>query len=544
MSLVALISVVGLAWIALHALARYLNRPTNSQDPFHAFPARRLGPFRTTWFLGLSSSNTDVTLKHVTLRVSTTAWNEPHDKLAALFLRRSNRRMVGAVKRFYDVGTAVGVLGMGVGLLGLVWITGASYWREFTGYSVSDEQVGPFQRRDLDGLDVRQEGTRRLGEPTLTPIIPGVTVPLSDLPIIIVSVFLSQAMHEFGHAVAAALEAIPMMSSGATLMLVIPAAFVALSTASMSSLEKQGQARIIAAGPFHNIVFWVVLVVSRLSGLDDLMTSVWYKDISAVGRSVMSVEAESPLYEHLIPGTTLVAKLDDTSLNTSADLWSKFLHSKPSRISKGWCLNPETIGNEDLCCPVHVESTQSCILSAGDESRLGCVDPIPLLTRLPPMRCESVADCPDGDVCGNLINKRELLRITVRDGNQGSDKVLLWSGPRIEVWEQIQISKWLPRWPFISLNFLNAIQIFRSYMEMTALSLFFFNLLPIWHLDGTQLLKCLLHRRQALQTSTLDPETLREQHGTSWRGQIPIAFSTFIAVIAVAYLALQIYRLI
>lgn len=35
--------------------------------------------------------------------------------------------------------------------------------------------------------------------------IPGVTVPLSDLPFIVVSVFASQLFHEFGHAMAAAL---------------------------------------------------------------------------------------------------------------------------------------------------------------------------------------------------------------------------------------------------------------------------------------------------------------------------------------------------
>ena len=81
-------------------------------------------------------------------------------------------------------------------------------------------------------------------------------------------------------------------------------------------------------------------------------------------------------------------------------------------------------------------------------------------------------------------------------------------------------------------------------MEMTALSLFFFNLLPIWQLDGTQLLKCLLHGRQALQTRTLDTENLQERRGTSWRERIPKAVSTFIIVVAVAYLALQIYRLI
>ena len=40
---------------------------------------------------------------------------------------------------------------------------------------------------------------------TLDGQIPGYTVPISHLPIIILAVFLSQAIHEFGHALAAAL---------------------------------------------------------------------------------------------------------------------------------------------------------------------------------------------------------------------------------------------------------------------------------------------------------------------------------------------------
>jgi S2P endopeptidase len=47
--------------------------------------------------------------------------------------------------------------------------------------------------------------------------------------------------------------------------------------------------RIIAAGPFHNVVFWSLLIGAGWTGIGRIWSVVGYRDISAFGRVVVGV---------------------------------------------------------------------------------------------------------------------------------------------------------------------------------------------------------------------------------------------------------------
>lgn len=73
----------------------------------------------------------------------------------------------------------------------------------------------------------------------------------------------------------------------------MPSAFVTFPTAAMEVLPPHARARIISAGPFHNLVFWVLLMLVQSSGIGGVLWSIGYKDISQIGRVVVGVDTVS-----------------------------------------------------------------------------------------------------------------------------------------------------------------------------------------------------------------------------------------------------------
>ncbi|KAF9491075.1 hypothetical protein BDN71DRAFT_105404 [Pleurotus eryngii] len=332
------------------------------------------------------------------------------------------------------------------------------------------------------------------------PIVPGVTTPLSHLPIIIVCLLLGQTIHELGHAVAAAVENIPLLHAGLSLS----SAFVALPPfAPCCSLP--AQLRIIAAGPFHNLVTFLLL--ATLPSLAPLLPST---DLSPHGALVLSVDALSVLRPYLPPGT-IITHLDDYPLFHAShpDPWLTYLLApQPAPLSpfdsppdslphQGWCLpSPQFINAPSSCCDrspnPHSPPDPSSHLACFDAlhplthpSR--CIDPIPILSHppLPPYpnlpsssqspykRCSSPRDCSDPQdpadtdgeayACVRPRPAEHLLRITVlasltststQQENTMRLQTLLWTGPRREIYDQVHTTQRLP-FPFPTSLFLH-----------------------------------------------------------------------------------------
>lgn len=126
--------------------------------------------------------------------------------------------------------------------------------------------------------------------------MPGVTVPLSHVPLIVVCLFCSQILHELGHAVAAALHGLAIQAAGVSLVVCFPTAFVAFLPHTLPPLT---HARVSAAGPFHNLLSWL-LVASLFWSLD------WaaYRHTNSLGRVITHVQPVC--LDHLLPHPWLI----------------------------------------------------------------------------------------------------------------------------------------------------------------------------------------------------------------------------------------------
>ena len=86
-----------------------------------------------------------------------------------------------------------------------------------------------------------------------------------------------------------------MTAAGASFIVCIPAAFVAFSTSGTNILKREARARIIAAGPFHNLAFWCLLVILLRLGITNAFILIsGYKDVSAVGKVIVDVKPVCP----------------------------------------------------------------------------------------------------------------------------------------------------------------------------------------------------------------------------------------------------------
>jgi S2P endopeptidase len=93
-------------------------------------------------------------------------------------------------------------------------------------------------------------------------------------------------------------DSIPLISVGASLFVFLPTTFVKLSSVALNSLLPAGRIRVIAAGSFHNLLLWSLLIVLCKSGIGTLLWSIPYRNISSLGRVVTNVEPVSWIIDY------------------------------------------------------------------------------------------------------------------------------------------------------------------------------------------------------------------------------------------------------
>lgn len=82
-----------------------------------------------------------------------------------------------------------------------------------------------------------------------------------------------------------------MVDVGASFTICIPTAFVTFSAARLKTLVPQARSRIIAGGPFHNLVLWFFLaMVTRLDLINLASFVSGYRHVSDIGQVVTSVD--------------------------------------------------------------------------------------------------------------------------------------------------------------------------------------------------------------------------------------------------------------
>lgn len=91
-------------------------------------------------------------------------------------------------------------------------------------------------------------------------------------------------------------DSVPLLHAGASVFVFMPSAFVTFPSTALEGLAPLRRLRIIAAGPFHNLVFWCLIMLAGQIGLGTVLVSITgYKDVSAFGRVVVQVDNVSSL---------------------------------------------------------------------------------------------------------------------------------------------------------------------------------------------------------------------------------------------------------
>ncbi|KAG7095133.1 hypothetical protein E1B28_005914 [Marasmius oreades] len=416
-------------------------------------------------------------------------------------------------------------MGMLCAVCALAWLSGVLLWDLVQISSRVTERSSSLSVQKRDDMELsRGTMTTPASKVFIIPIIPGLTVPFVHLPVILLAVFLCQIFHEFGHVISAALESVSLFS--------------------IENLSPRRKGRIIAGGPCHNIVMWLLLLgVGRTSVWLEKSTSIGstflgllYEDISHIGRAVVDIEEGSPLKDFLLVGS-IVTHLDDVPLavvQSRDDIWSTYLSEKgPDEFRllnmSGWCV-PRTAFQGAACCygtrgllnpALSCFKHKKILLDDRTDWNKGCLDPIDILAHSPPRtRCIIDEECsgprnhhdsdPDAICVGPDEETTSFTRLTIRrhHGDAGVE-TLVWNGPKIEIWEQVKVSRWASRFWFVPMRTLFLAGSCFDYLVAASLSLFFFNLLPVPLLDGGQLLKALLNNLPELHAGDFDIESMR-----------------------------------
>ncbi|EKM53148.1 uncharacterized protein PHACADRAFT_210853 [Phanerochaete carnosa HHB-10118-sp] len=302
-------------------------------------------------------------------------------------------------------------------------------------------------------------------------------------------------------------QPLPLLAVGASLVVLLPSAHVALPSAGLAGLAPSARLRVISAGAFHNLVLWLALTSVSWLGFGTLVWScLGYRDVSAYGRVVVAVEESSPVQVALPVGAVIV-QIDDVLLASTKpphDIWSLYAsegHKSLGADDLGWCMNSAWfLSQPEGCCDTN-ETTpnSSCFTADAVQSRPSvprqkCA---PTLEVLRPdlevaRRCAAAADCAEGNECVRLREDQHIMRVDFAPpGHDGGHQTMVWSGPPEEFFEDVVTSAYMPQYSFLPLWLPALFSTTFSYISTLTMSLYLFNLLPLPYLDGSQLLDAL-----------------------------------------------------
>lgn len=106
-------------------------------------------------------------------------------------------------------------------------------------------------------------------------------------------------------------ESVSILSVGLSFFVAFPSAYVVLPSAYVKALKPTVRLRIIAAGPFHNLMFWILLVAGSWIGAGRVSWNLFgYENVTGLGRVVVGLDSVSLLYIFLAVYMNLMEFLD------------------------------------------------------------------------------------------------------------------------------------------------------------------------------------------------------------------------------------------
>ena len=156
-------------------------------------------------------------------------------------------------------------------------------------------------------------------QPVLAPVLPGISIP--GLPTLsfwhwIIAIFIVAVIHEFSHGIYARLYNLNIKSSGFAFLGPILAAFVEPDEKALSKKNKKQQLSILAAGPFSNIVFAIIILLFFNFIFLPLQNNLFVSD----GITLVNVEKNSPAELAQLKPSLIIKEIDNEKIIDSKQL--------------------------------------------------------------------------------------------------------------------------------------------------------------------------------------------------------------------------------
>ncbi|KAL7059177.1 hypothetical protein AAHC03_013510 [Spirometra sp. Aus1] len=383
----------------------------------------------------------------------------------------------------------------------------------------------------------------------ITPVMPGVNLPVSHIGFYMLTLLICVVLHEAGHALAALREKVRLHGFGFFLFGIYPGAYVDISDSDLCSLSPLRQLKIYCAGVWHN---GVIVLISLLvfHALPWLLVPV-YSTNRGVG--VVSVLEHSVFTGHRgLHSGDAITQINACPVNT-ADEWYRCLEEVQQKTS-GYCvpggylnmLDPghvraqpgarrlsavlpadqaevakglprvpaDTVAASKAlvvaashdCCAPHLASTHLCFAHFHSLGKHGKQARKPKYVCLPARAVTEREPCSAPSDCGPLAtegdqrpiclipappdNHTHLIRIV---HNRARSPAILFLGPVEDLLASIEISNYVPRWPqLFPCRLPQIIATFCIYLFSLSGALVLLNVVPCYALDGQWILKALL----------------------------------------------------
>ncbi|XP_050688068.1 membrane-bound transcription factor site-2 protease-like [Eriocheir sinensis] len=364
----------------------------------------------------------------------------------------------------------------------------------------------------ISGLANHLRPTQVQAVATLQPMVPGLNIPMQELPYYFVTLLLASIIHEAGHAFAAVQEDVRVNGFGFLLMFILPGAYVDVPTEEIRALTPFRQLKVLCAGVWHNIVLVLAAVGLGLSA-PYLLQPLYYQ---GRGLSVIAMTQDSPArgLTGLEVGDVITAV--NRKAVVSVEEWRRALTASATQDQAGFCVPEAVVHDHDetvqhafegldgsvQCCEGDSEAHLCFELLENREADVGVASMHPfscLPARLAISKsgeaCVSSATCPTDTHClaPSLKNTTRLVQINrgARDGNAGGgggigteQEDVLYLGPPAYLYHTVTVTSYVSKYSFLSASWPNTLEIYCDYMVKFSGALAVLNMVPVLYLDG------------------------------------------------------------
>lgn len=339
----------------------------------------------------------------------------------------------------------------------------------------------------------------------LTPVMPGVNLPWSDILYYFLTLVVCGVFHEAGHALAASTEQVKVNGFGVFMLFLYPGAFVDLHSDHLTVISPRRQLKIYCAGVWHNVIL-VMCAMGLLWALPYLLAPFYDTGMGAV---VTSVAHDSVLAGKMEPGS-VIKRLNGCPIYSPKD-WLACLDHTSLTPQTGYCLAEEILANRPSfhenqtvlaedgtreCCE-KTSLTDICF-HAYSQSRKNTYKCLTARIVTARKTCSSSRDCKElvqhGCVFPAISSPSKLIRISHTAG-----KDVLFLGDPVVLRFIVSASTYNPNSLNSPLWLPNLLQTLCTYFISLSSALALLNMVPAYFLDGqwtlTVLVDLILEKR-------------------------------------------------